>query len=397
MLSNDAPVRFMPSRFAVSGEAIDALGSRCQSLACPKCHLSIPSVLLEHKSRILSIVGTPSSGKSYFLTSSSWHLRQALARSFAIAISDADPVANSTLTSNEQQLFLQDDPSQLVYLEKTQLEGKQYDSVQLEPGQTTLLPQPYIFTIRPTKNHINGHGARKLTEVLCLYDNAGEHFLPGSESVLSPTTQHLARSKNLLYVFDPTQDVRFRARLKGQSCDPQLDRASRAFRQDTVLLEMAARVRRHSGIPADEKLPQPLTIVVTKSDIWGGLLRDEDISTDPYSVEVRPNNRVLGHLDKERIERVSARLESLLIEIVPEFVSAVNDTALKVLYVPVSATGVSPLIDESTGLLKMKYGDIKPWWVTVPFMYEFSRWGKIIGSHRNLTLDSTARDTDLSQ
>ncbi|MSR70129.1 MAG: hypothetical protein EXS17_07280 [Phycisphaerales bacterium] len=391
VLSADDPLRFLPSRFTTAGTAIDERGSTCQSLACPRCHLGIANVLLEHPTRILSIVGTPSSGKSYFLTSCAWQLRQKLGASFALAFSDADPVSNRVLTSNEQQLFLQDDPEKLVFLEKTQLEGSAYDSVQLEPGQATILPQPYLFTIRPTSQHVNARGAAKLTEVLCLYDNAGEHFLPGSESPLSPTTQHLARSKNLMFVFDPTQDARFRARLRGLSSDPQLGQLARAFRQDVVLLEMASRVRLHSGMPADEKLRQPLTIVVTKSDIWESLLSGEDIRSDPYLIDQRDDGGMLGVVDKGRVERVSDLLESLLTEIVPEFISAVRDTALRVLYVPVSATGVSPQIESSSGMLKVKASKIDPWWVTVPFIYEFSRWKNVVGSTR----ESSARTSEI--
>ncbi len=395
VLSPDDSLRFLPSRFTTAGAAIDAAGSPCQSLACPRCHLGVANVLLEHPTRILSIVGTPSSGKSYFLTSCAWQLRQRLGQAFALAFSDADPVSNRVLTSNEQQLFLQDDPEKLVFLEKTQLEGSAYDSVQLEPGQTTNLPQPYLFTIRPTAQHVNARGAASLTEVLCLYDNAGEHFLPGSESPLSPTTQHLARSKNLMFVFDPTQDARFRARLRGRSSDPQLGQSARAFRQDIVLLEMASRVRLHSGMAADDKLRQPLTIVVTKSDIWESLLDGEDIRSDPYLVEQRDGGGMLGIVDKTRVERVSDRLEALLGEIVPEFISAVRDTAQRVLFVPVSATGVSPQIENASGMLKVKASQINPWWVTVPFIYEFSRWGKVVGSTREPgTLTSEAHKTD---
>ena len=382
VLGEDALARFLPTRFTPSGEALDRRGSACSDLACPNCHLSVARVLLEHAYRILSIVGTPGCGKSYFLTSASWHLRHALAKQFALAMADADPVGNATITLHEQQLFLQDDPGKLVYLEKTQLEGAHYDSVQLEPGQSTLLPRPYLFTIRPTKQHVNARGAGILTEVLCLYDNAGEHFLPGSESVLSPTTRHLAQSRNVMFVFDPTQDVRFRARLKGSSHDPQLiKKDARPYRQDTVLLEVASRIRRDAGLPSDEKLKQVLTVVVSKSDIWGRLLPDEDIRTDPYLCEPRPDGTVLGRIDKDRVERVSVKLERLMQEIVPEFTTAASDTAERVLYVPVSATGCSP--SEEAGMMKVRAGDIKPWWVTVPFIYEFSRWGKIIGSQRS--------------
>ncbi len=34
--------RFLPSRFTITGDAIDARGMTCQHLACPHCHLPIP-------------------------------------------------------------------------------------------------------------------------------------------------------------------------------------------------------------------------------------------------------------------------------------------------------------------------------------------------------------------
>ena len=330
----------------------------------------------------MSIAGTPGSGKTYFLTAASWQLRQTLDRKFALAISDADPESNQTLVKNEQLMFLPENSNEYVALDKTQLEGAQYSTVQIEPGQTITLPQPFMFTIRPTARHVNARGAEILTEVLCMYDNAGEHFLPGADSLTSPTTQHLAQSKNIYFLFDPTQDVRFRSRLHGLSEDPQVGQILRAFRQDNVLLEMAARIRRHAGMPADEKLRQPLTIVVTKSDIWGGLLPDIDLKSEPYHLEERASGLFLGRVNKDFVEMVSRQIQNLLADTVPEFVSAVNDISAQALYIPVSATGGATVLDPKSGLLKVRASDVKPAWVTVPFLYEFSRWGKLVGSIR---------------
>ena len=145
---------------------------------------------------------------------------------------------------------------------------------------------------------------------------------------------------------------------------------------------MAARIRRHAGMPADEKLRQPLTIVVTKSDIWQGLLPGIDIKNEPYQFEERASGLILGRVKKDFIEMVSQQIENLLAKTVPEFVSAVNDISAQALYIPVSATGGSTTLDPKSGLLKVRASDVKPAWVTVPFLYEFSRWGKIVGSIR---------------
>ena len=41
-LGSDHQIRFLPTRFNVEGDAIDARGFACHSLACPRCHLHIP-------------------------------------------------------------------------------------------------------------------------------------------------------------------------------------------------------------------------------------------------------------------------------------------------------------------------------------------------------------------
>jgi hypothetical protein len=70
--------RFLPSRFNVAGEALDARQYPRHKLACPNCHLSVPRAFLEMDPFFLSILGSPGSGKSYFLTSMTWQLRQNL-------------------------------------------------------------------------------------------------------------------------------------------------------------------------------------------------------------------------------------------------------------------------------------------------------------------------------
>jgi hypothetical protein len=336
--------------------------------------------MLEHRARILSIAGTPSSGKTFFLTASTWKLRQRLEEDFALMLADADPESNQALTRNEQKLFLPNDPNGLVTLDKTQLEGDQYSTVKIEPGQTTTLPEPYLFLVRPTRDHVFAAESKQRTELVCLYDNAGEHFLPGGDLSTSPTTEHLARAKTLYYVFDPTQDVRFRCLLNGKSADPQLTQAYRPFRQDTVVQEMAARIRRMTSLSTSDQLSQPLVVVVTKSDVWHPLLPSIDFQSDPFVLEVKSDGRKLGGLDMERITQVSAAVEELLRRGVPEFVSAVRGVTKDVTFVPVSAMGCSPVI--SDGLLRVRASRVNPWWVMVPLLIDLARVGTIVGIKR---------------
>jgi hypothetical protein len=375
LLSAEDPVRFLPSRFTPAGEAIDPGGARTRRLACPHCHLEVPQLLLERPMVIMSVAGSPSSGKSYFISSAMWKLREDLARHFSVAFTDTDPAMNRAITANEARLFLNEDQQAMVAIDKTELEGAQYNSVQFDPGVATMLAHPFIFTVRPSRDHVNGHAPDKLTQLFTLYDNAGEHFFPGADTARAPGTQHLAKAQVLMFVFDPTQDVRFRQRLSGLSGDPQLASGAKTTRQDQLIVEMARRVRMHAGLAPQERIPKPLFVILSKSDIWGPLLTDEsgapmDITSPPYARE----RAGLGKMSIKRVDRTSDRIRDLLNTVAPEVVAAAEDAFERVIYVPVSAIGTSPVLDPASGLLKVPVARIAPRWVTVPFLYTLARW-----------------------
>ena len=249
-------MRFLPSRFTPAGEAIDPSGSKTRRLACPNCHLEIPQLVLECPMVIMSLAGSPSSGKSYFLASAMWKLREELARHFSVAFTDTDPAMNRAITNNEAQLFLNEDQSASVAIDKTEMEGAQYNSVQFDPGVATMLAHPFIFTVRPSRDHVNGHAPHRLTQLFTLYDNAGEHFFPGADTARAPGTQHLAKAQVLMFVFDPTQDVRFRQRLAGSAATHNWLRVQRPRAKINSLWKWRAEcartpvLRRRIGFPS---------------------------------------------------------------------------------------------------------------------------------------------------
>ncbi|QDT59359.1 hypothetical protein SV7mr_18660 [Stieleria bergensis] len=249
-LGDSAQLRFLPSRFSMEGDAIDPEGYRCSKLACPNCHLEIPRPFFQVPASFFSILGAPACGKSYFLASMTWKLRQILPNYFGVSVGDADTSANARLHQYEEQQFLNSDPDKLVAIAKTETQGDLYDQVNMG-DHTVTLPRPFMFHLQPTQEHRNHQRSKDVSRVVSLYDNAGESFLPGADSVSSPVTRHLAHSTRLFFCFDPTQDPRFRKACRGKTHDPQMEhRANRLdresnVRQDTILLEAIQRVRRH--------------------------------------------------------------------------------------------------------------------------------------------------------
>jgi len=376
-LGDQQTMRFLPSRFTPDGEAIDPEGQKTTRLACPSCHLEIARPLYQIAPVFFSILGAPASGKSYFLASMSWQLRQLFPSRFSIAMTDTDPVANARLHEYEEQQFLNPDPNALVSIAKTQLDGDLYDRVNMGTHVVSY-PRPFLFTLQPMSSHPNYAKSNSVSKVMCLYDNAGEHFLPGSDSSTAPVTRHLALSKALFFLFDPTQDTRFRRACEGKSNDPQMqNRAARlaresVTRQDTILLEAIQRVRRHAGLRDDQLDQRPLIVVVTKWDSWKDLI--PEINQDPPYRRTGTANYALHVLDGERIQQVSDKVGALLRRLTPEIVAAAEGFTKHLLVIPVSATGCAPEHDSETGAFGMRPKSLNPYWVEVPMLYAISKW-----------------------
>ena len=376
VLGPEAQQRFLPSRFTPEGHAVDSAGLSCPDMACPRCHLRIPRTAGEMPPLFASIVGAAASGKSYFLTTMIWRLRNILAKQFALSFTDTDAVTNQIINDFEEKLFLNAEPDELVALRKTELQGELYNQVVLD-AMITNLPKPFMFTVKPAEHHPEYDKVReKMSRTLVLYDNAGEHFEPGMDSVENPTTRHILYSDTIFFLFDPTKDVRFRE-LCTECRDPQLARGARVQRQEVLLTEMINRIEKYSGKKAASKSTKNLIVLVPKSDIWQHLL-GYDVTDEPWRWDAE--NRVCT-LDLDEIMSTSFSVRALLERICPELVASAENFTGHVLFLPNSALGGSPELDDDTGLLGIRPLNIKPFWITVPMLYLMHRNG-LVGAAR---------------
>lgn len=385
-LGSEQLQRFLPTRFTVDGEAVDAKGFPCRSLACPNCHLEVPRALLEMEPLFLSILGETLSGKSYFLASLIWQLRRLLPLHFAMSFSDADPLSNAKINEYENALFSNAQGDSAIPLAdlipKTQAEDQGLYETVMFGTQRVQYPRPFLFSMQPQAGHPNAAQADRRARVVCLYDNAGENFHVGADTTSAPVTRHLALSRALFFLFDPTQETQFRNELLRRAPDnSHLPDNPPTHRQETILQEAASRIRRHTGLRQNEKHNRPLIVILTKYDSWSPLLEDlEDAPPGEPWREVPHGRPPDGErempftaLDLTAIERRSQLLRRMLLEYSPEIVTAAEGIAKEVVYVPVSALGWRTHVDHE-GELRIRPADIDPYWVTVPFLYALCRW-----------------------
>lgn len=360
-LGDDMPQRFRPTRFDVGGNAIDVKGMQCKDLACPNCHLKIPRSVIVFRPFFISIAGTPSCGKSFYLASMAWQIRKTLPEKFGVLVGDSDGECNKILNDYEEQLFFNSDPSQMAKLAKTDMVGDWYSQVQYE-GQTVTYPKPFYFDLRPKVKAGRQSDDKDHSRLLCLYDNAGESFLPGADTVSNPVTRHLGLAEAWLFCFDPSQDPRIRKVIADRTDDHQVRKAPVTARQETVLNEMVNRIRRHSSLGLKDRSNKPLFVVCTKFDAWSNLLGE---LPEPWAFSKR--QQVYG-LNMSAIESVSKKLKRLLSKHCPEVVASSQSISNRVYYIPVSATGCSPVKDSKTGDYMVRTDSIKPVWCEVPVL-----------------------------
>lgn len=365
--------RFLPTRFTVRGEAIDGKGFPCHQLACPNCHLIFPRPLLEMEPLFLSIFGVPASGKSYFLAAMTWELRKVLPLSFRMSFADADPVMNRDLNDYEESLFAgpsTNEPVPLASLiRKTEEQGDLYDTVSYG-NQSVRYPRPFLFSVQPQIGHPNYAKADRLGRIVTLYDNAGESFQPGKDTSANPVTRHMAQSRVLFFVFDPTQDSRVKRKLE----HPEIA-GTRSMRQEPIFQEAAARIRRYSGLRQSDRHTRPLIVILTKFDAWNSLLGG-DIPSEPWKTVEQDQNgssSPMSALDVAKIERQSRLAREMLLNFSPEIVTAAEGFAEDVIYVPVSAVGWKVRYDDTEHTPVIRLQDTEPYWATVPLLYGLHR------------------------
>ena len=365
LLGEDAQQRFLPKYYTSKGTALDARGMECTDMACPYCHLEIPSANVDLPSSVYSIVGAPASGTSYFLTTMIWELRKSLFNTFHFNMYDSSPQLNGVLNNYEKTLFMNQMGKELVSLPKTELRGANF-SHQIKIDNVAIdLPRPFIFTLMPLETHPEYYSKKAfLNRGIVLYDNAGEHFEIGRDIHTNLATLHLIHSDGIFFIYDPLKDIRMREMCSKD--DPQISQNSECFNQYSIFAEMVARIRKNANLKADEKYKRPLVIVVPKYDAW----------RDSFPLDLEKSKPVIyedgskPYLDMGMICNVSFNLRRLLLKFAPEFVGLAENLSEKVFFVPVSALGQMPQFDEGKGLIGIRPEHIKPIWADVPFLLQ---------------------------
>lgn len=354
ILGEDEMLRFLPVSFGTGAVALDPSGLPAPDIACPHCRRKLPPNFLDLDLKIFSIVGAPSSGKSYYLSVLIKELKDALIKNFGINFKDLDPSGNMVLTTMKNKLFSADTPESAI-LAKTAFEGAMYEKYP-RFGKMVALPKPLTYSIESLNEDKN--------TAMVFYDNAGEHFEPGLDLEDSPGAMHVASSSAIFFLFDPASNRSFKEKLTNHP-DPQLKIRDRIDQQDTILSEMEVRIKRIVNLDSSAKIEQPLALIINKYDIWKDLL-DEDLES--YYKDSK--------LDLGAVDRNSDRIKAFMLKTEPAIVATAQSLSSNLKYFAISPLGHTPIkIEEGQcqGMIAPDPVKIKPLYVEIPTIWALSK------------------------
>ena len=358
VLGDAEQLRFLPSRFDSRGRALDPLGSVCTRMACVRCHLELPPALVEIPQSIISVVGAPACGKSVMLAASSFSLRSGLVVE-GLDFLDADTSLNDLTFELESSLFRSTTPDRPTMIAKTDLSGRLYRSFRSEDGFWSA-PKPQLFEMKRAEQR----------RMLCLYDNAGEHFLPGRENPQEPVTRHLGVSRALIFVVDPTQDHRVVERLGGRESVAALGGGGTAEqRQDLVLIEAANRVRRLRALSTSDRLPFRIVLALAKADIWAAIASPE---LSECFVRSSTSRTSIAMPDGAALATAHQSCCRFLLEVMPELLATARALDPQFRAVPFSGLGMPPSRGAVGHGLEIRPQDVRPIWPAAPLVVALS-------------------------
>ncbi|MBF0242701.1 MAG: DUF4339 domain-containing protein [Desulfamplus sp.] len=372
VLGYDEQQRFLPRHIKPLRRALDSRGEVCPDMACPRCHLRVPTPFLDSHPLFFSIIGTPGSGKSYYLATSTWRLRTLLPKYFGLNFEDIDNMTNQWINSYEEKLFLPARGVNYNSIEKTQIESAHTAKEVKINAVSMFLPLPAIFSILSNNRY---HRDAPIHNSLAFYDNAGEHFQTGQDMIQKPGSLHILRANGILFLFDPTADPRFTRIINGSLREKVVQTV---YQQQKILIETIDRLRKHTGLSVKDKFHKPIVIGVSKADLLTDHFRQQGLNLTklPYRF-IKTNSGLkdgpgeIGVLDISHLKEISAHIREVFCRFTPEFVNTVESFADNVIYLPVSAIGHQP---DDKGVHPK---DINPLWVEVPFLYILSKMGYI--------------------
>lgn len=288
--------------------------SQGKTLKCSNCASDLPSDFFKHNSKVITLVGSPDTGKSTFIAMLPRELQsnKAIYRALKLNAKIVGRNARQTLLRQESTL-----------IERREVLG----ATVFNNGH--VMP-PLVIKIRQTQ------AQRNSTLYLSLFDTAGEEFIDFSK--LTKNYPNIGNSDGIIFLIDPLAiNGIYEALIASEPFLPPFNQKTYGAEQmDFEILENLLEIFSKAGrLSTTQKLNIPIAFCISKADLLSSLLTKE------LHMDIDPKLRKLESL-MEQIELNSASMEELLEEYHPRLLHNIAGQVSKYKFFPVAPIGFQP-------------------------------------------------------
>jgi hypothetical protein len=268
--------------FAADGRKLSAQCPDCgwdtAKRVCPECHNELPAHFGDIDSAMVGLVGPTTSGKTVYITVLVHELRNRVGAAFGAAV---DPMDDRTIRKYRHEF-----------------EPRLYGVGQvLDKTQLGAPDQKYPLLYRFTSKRRSLWGSRSRSTSIVLFDTAGESFQ--TRDSVDIHVRYVGAADGLIVMVDPLQIDEIRQRVDGAAQLPE-----KGDPPDQVVNNVTNQIRASRGLRADQMIPTPVAVVLSKVDmLWDQL---------PETSPLRRASNHAGYFDEADRRELHEEIRALL-------------------------------------------------------------------------------------
>jgi hypothetical protein len=251
---------------------------------CPSCHSELPHTVGEYSDLIFSVIGAKESGKSHYIAVLLKMLKNEIGAKFhcnLLALND------DTIDRYREDFF---NP---VFRRGEVIQATRSARADFS------IRIPLIYTLSFMRKGLFKKDRIRDVVTMVFFDTAGEDL--DDKSVILTENKSIFNSSGIIFLLDPLQLPRIRAKLKGGVALPGENTEA-----EDLLERTAGLIREAKGLKSNQKIDIPIAVAFSKIDALDGVLDQASCLRFP--------SRHNGVFDVDEFEDVNSEMEARVIE-----------------------------------------------------------------------------------
>ena len=252
---------------------------------CPNCNKTLPPELLRSKTRIISVVGCKSSGKSYYIGTL---IRMIMEKAL---LTDYNQISTSWVDNKVDKVIYETRYKKNFDRKEKLAETNVINDILIDNP-------PILVVLERTENRTN------VSDIFSFFDAAGENY--DDAEMVESLAPYFKNSDAVILILDPRQIEDYRSIIDANYPEDILGKQQITPFQE-VLEPTINLIRKEKRLNDNKKIDIPLCIAFSK---WDLMINSPDLV--PQDFLISKSTAFGGRYDESRVNTASQELRSLL-------------------------------------------------------------------------------------